>query len=240
MTDNDHANVRSFTELEIERRTALILDAAPRLTPLELEDLSQELGDILARMSQVNNALDSRQKEMLIPLLEEHEAPSSSVDVAAEVGKLPEIIRTMLRHGELFAQLTDMGIQLLARGTLPPRDRELAVLRIGWLCQAPYEWGEHVMVAKKLGIGSEEIERITQGSAAPGWSEHDRAIVRAAEELHSDAMISDATWATLAESFTDKQLIELPVVIGQYQMVAYYQNSLRLRLHDGNAGLKTR
>lgn len=29
-------------------------------------------------------------------------------------------------------------------------------------------------------------------------------------------------------------------VVGQYQTVAYYQNSLKLRLHEGNPGLRAR
>ena len=116
----------------------------------------------------------------------------------------------------------------------------VAILRIGWLCQAPYEWGEHVLIAKRLGIGSDEIERVTRGSLATEWSEHERAILRAAEELHENAMISAATWEPLSKQLDDRQLIELPILIGQYQAVAYYQNSLRLRLHNGNLGLKAR
>lgn len=153
---------------------------------------------------------------------------------------MPEIVRTMLRHGDLFATQADIGIQLLGRGTLNPRHREIAVLRIGWLCQAPYEWGEHVIVAKKVGLTSEDIERITIGSAADGWTPLERAILRATEELYEQAMISDETWAVLAAGLSDVQLIELPILVGQYQAVAYYQNSLRLRLHDGNAGLSAR
>ena len=146
----------------------------------------------------------------------------------------------MLRHPSLFSRQADVGIQLLAHGTLAARDRELAILRVAWLCQAPYEWGEHVLIAKKLALTSADIERVTQGSEAPGWSEHEQAIVRATEELYENAMISDATWATLSKRLDERQLIELPVLVGQYQSVAYYQNSLRLRLHDGNLGLKAR
>lgn len=159
---------------------------------------------------------------------------------AATAAALSEIVLTMVRHAELFAVQTDVGIQLLARGTLSARDRELAILRIGWLCRAPYEWGEHVLVAKRIGIGSEEIERVTHGAGAEGWSAHERAILRAVEELFEDAMISDATWATLAATLDERQLIELPILVGQYQTVAYYQNALRLRLHNDNAGLTAR
>lgn len=224
--------------MTIEQREALVLGDGPRIAPLEVEELSGELRSILRRMAEVNVALGSREQEKIATLTAGTGA--SDAEIAASVRDLPEIIRTMLRHAELFARQTDVGIELLGRGALAPRDRELAILRIGWLCQAPYEWGEHVLVAKKAGITSEEIERITQGSQARGWSAHDRALLCAAEELHRDAMISDATWATLAEQLDARQLIELPILIGQYQTVAYYQNALRLRLHGGNAGLKAR
>jgi alkylhydroperoxidase family enzyme len=125
-------------------------------------------------------------------------------------------------------------------GKLSPRDRELVVLRIGWLCKAPYEWGEHVKIGKRVGLTQEEIERATRGSTAPGWGEDDRAIVRAAEELHQDAMIADETWEVLSRRLDEQQLIELPLLVGQYQGLAYLQNALRLRLIPGNPGLSAR
>ena len=219
-----------------QQREALVLGDGPRIPPLEVDELTEDLLKILTRMERVNSALGSREREALTELIA---APAAGT-AAAAVANLPEIVRTMLRHPDLFVRQADIGIQLLSEGALTQRDRELAILRIGWLCQAPYEWGEHVLVAKRVGITSEQIERITLGSAAPGWSEHEQAIVRAAEELFEDAMISDATWATLAKRLDERQLIELPIVIGQYQAVAYYQNSLRLRLHNGNLGLKAR
>lgn len=221
----------------ITRRQAQVLGDGPRIDPMAIETLNADLMAIVERMIQVNDALQSREKSMLTELVSD-QTPADQI--AARVANLPEIVRTMLRHPDLFARQTDIGIQLLGRGALAPRDRELAVLRIGWLCQAPYEFGEHVHVAKSVGISSDEIERITQGADAPGWSEHERAILRAVEELHAGAMISDETWATLALRLDERQLIELPILIGQYQTVAYYQNTLRLRLHEGNRGLNAR
>ncbi len=213
----------------------------PRILPLKVDELSDDLIAIIVRMIAVNRAVDSREQDVLTDLVPDSGASVlSPADKSALLANLPEIVRTMLRHPNLFARQVDIGIQLLAEGRLPPRDRELAILRMGWLCQAPYQWGEHILVAKKLGITSDEIERITLGSEASGWSEFEAAILKATDELYQSAMISDATWTVLAKHLDDQQLIELPIVIGQYQTVAYYQNSLRLRLHEGNSGLKAR
>lgn len=238
MTNNNQADLTA--NVKLSEREALTPGSEPRIQPLDVEELTDDLMQIVSRMAQVNSAIDSRDQELLTDLISDHAAGTPTSGISSQLANLPEIVRTMLRHPDLFARQTDIGIQLLGQGALSGRDRELAILRIGWLCRAPYAWGEHVFIAKKFGITSEEIERITHGSNAPGWSEHEQAILRAAEELHGNAMISDATWATLSIRLNDQQLIELPIVIGQYQTVAYYQNSLRLRLHDGNLGLKAR
>jgi alkylhydroperoxidase family enzyme len=225
---------------DAEQREAFVLGDGPRIAPVEMDTVTEDLSKIMTRMKEVNSSLQSRERGVLAALLSDHAKGTAAADMSAQVANLPEVVRTMVRHPDLFARQLDVGLYLLSQGALPQRDRELAILRIGWLCQAPYEWGEHVLVAKRIGIGSEDIERITVGSQAPGWSEHEQAILLATEELHEHSMISDETWATLSKTFDEKQLIELPVVVGQYQTVAYYQNSLRLRLHVGNLGLKAR
>jgi alkylhydroperoxidase family enzyme len=214
---------------------------------MEPNELSSGLLAIMARMESVNGVLKSSAEgdrggteQLRAQMLADPQGAAASPDVLAGLSQLPEIVRTMLRHAELFAVHTDVGLHLLARGALSLRDRELAVLRIAWLCQAPYEWGEHVIVGKRFGLTSDDIARVTDGPDAEGLEEHDGAILRAVDELHRDAMISDATWDTLSKRLDERQLIELPIIVGQYQSVAYYQNSLRLRLHTGNLGLKAR
>jgi alkylhydroperoxidase family enzyme len=232
---------------QAEVREADILGDGPRLQPIELTEVSAGLLKILGRMETVNGVLQSSAEgdrggtePLRARVLADPEAAAASPEVLAALKRLPEIVLTMLRHADLFALHTDVGLQLLARGALSFRDREFAVLRIAWLCQAPYEWGEHVLVGKRFGLTSDDIACVINGPDADGLDEHASAILRAVDELHGNAMISDATWLTLAKRLDERQLIELPIIVGQYQTVAYYQNSLRLRLHTGNAGLKAR
>ncbi|MDE2302175.1 MAG: carboxymuconolactone decarboxylase family protein [Sphingomonadales bacterium] len=152
---------------------------------------------------------------------------------------IPGYFLTMIKHPGIFRGQLELGTTIF-RGALPARERELAVLRVGWLCRAPYEWGEHVDIGKRCGLSADEVARIQQGSAAPGWSRHDRAILAAVEELLDDQMIGDDTWAVLAESWTEVQLIEFPMMIGQYVATAYVQNTLRIRLAEDNPGLTYR
>lgn len=197
-----------------EARQQEITGKPPRIAPLPLEHLGPE----------VRNIADSIRK-------------AAGVHAA---GEIPEYVATMLKHPGLYRHHAALGAELLASGTLSARHRELAILRTGWLCGAPYEWGEHVEIAKRAGLDAAEIEQITEGSKASGWGDLDRAILRAAEELYESAMISDETWSALETSLDERQLIELPYVIGTYTKVAYLQNALRLRLLRTNPGLSAR
>lgn len=154
---------------------------------------------------------------------------------------IPEIMFVLCRYPDLWDRIMALSLQMQGpTGVLPARDRQLAILRTAWLLQAPYEWGEHVRHSKKAGISSEEIERVTIGSAADGWDEHERAVLRAAEELRDHAFVGDATWEQLGSNLDDHQRFELLVLIGQFTTVAYFQNSLRLRLEPLNEGLAAR
>jgi alkylhydroperoxidase family enzyme len=145
------------------------------------------------------------------------------------------IFTTLVRNRGLFRKWMPFGGKLL-NGKLPPRERELAVLRVGWRCQAVYEWGQHVVIGKRVGLTDDDIARVKAGPDAPGWSSLDAAIVRATDELHDDACITDGTWAELAQFYDESQLIELCMLIGQYHLVSFTLNSLGVQREEGVPG----
>jgi 4-carboxymuconolactone decarboxylase len=136
------------------------------------------------------------------------------------------IFATLAHHPRLLKRWSAFGGVLLYTGELPARDRELLILRTAWLCDAHYEWGQHVAVALAAGATAEEIERVAAGPHTPGWSNDDAVLLHAADELHTDSCISDPTWAALAQRYDEAQLIELCMVVGQYHLVAFTLNSL--------------
>ena len=155
-------------------------------------------------------------------------------------GEVTVAYRILLNHPAVVRDLRPIGEFFLRETLLAIRDRELLILRVSWLCRSPYEWGEHVKIAKAQGVTVEEIAAITVGSADPIWSATDRALLRAVEEVREVSMISDETWDVLAQSYNSLQLIEIPVLIGQYQATAYWLNCLRIPLREGNVGLTAR
>ena len=153
-----------------------------------------------------------------------------------EDGRVLNIFATLVRHPKLYDRFSTFGLYVLQEQTLPNRDQEILILRIGWLCQAEYEFGQHTLLGKRVGLTDEEILRITKGPDEPGWSNFDAALVRAADELYYDAIISDATWKMLSERYNEKQLMDVIFTIGQYNLVSWALNTLGVQLEKGVPG----
>ena len=166
-------------------------------------------------------------------------APLADADIDPELrvrfgdGPILNIFRTLAHHPALAKRWLVFGNHVLAKSTLAPREREIAILRIGWLCRSGYEWGQHVVIARAAGLGDEEIARIAEGPEAPGWSALERALLRACDELHADAFVSDATWAALSQHLDTQQLIDLVFTVGQYTLVSMALNTLGVQPEPG-------
>lgn len=174
----------------------------PRLSPLSLEEFSDEARESLGKMISTD-------------------------------GKPLNIFATLARHPKMLKRWLVFAGHVLSKSTLPERDRELAILRVGWLCQSPYEWGQHVAIGKRCGISDAEITALTVGPDDPIWSTFDAAVVRAADELHTVAKISDATWATLQTRYSEEQLLDLVAAIGNYHLVSFFLNTCGVQLDEG-------
>ena len=141
------------------------------------------------------------------------------------------VLETLIRHPDLLRRWLPFFNHVLHKSTLPARDREVLILRTGRLCGAEYEWAQHVPFAERAGLTPDEIRGIAAGPEAAVWSDdHDRALLRAAEQLHRETMLDDATWDALAARYSTEQLMDVVFTVGQYRLVSAALNTLCVQL----------
>ncbi len=153
--------------------------------------------------------------------------------LAGPDGKPLNIFATLAHHPALMRRWMVFATHVLSKSTLTPRDRELVILRIGARCHSQYEFSQHAIIARRSDITDEEIEATKQPIDAHPWSEKDAALVRAADELHDDARVSDETWATLNEHLSTEQVLDVVFAVGQYNLVSMVLNSTGVQLDEG-------
>lgn len=145
------------------------------------------------------------------------------------------IFTTLARHPKALKRWLVFGSHVLAKNTLPDRERELLILRAGWRCDSEYEFGQHTIIGERVGLSVDEVRRLTE-PGLEGWSADDAVLVRAVDELVADHRISDGTWADLTRRWDDQQLIDLLFTVGQYVLVSMTLNSLGVERDTGVPG----
>lgn len=149
-------------------------------------------------------------------------------------GPVLNIFRTLLTHPAAAKAFLVWGGYILSRKTsLPPREREIVILRTGFLCRSGYEWTQHVPIGRRAGLTDDEIARIKLGADAPGWSAADAALLRAADDLHREQFITEPVWAELSRHFEERQRMDLVFTVGQYTQVSMLLNSFGVQLDEG-------
>ena len=143
---------------------------------------------------------------------------------------IPNAVATYLHHPVLAEHILPFEHYVSNDSGLPPRDRALLILRTAWLTRSEYLWAHRVGAARQAGVTTDELRRIAEGPSANRWDAFDATLLRAADELHVDSFVSDATWQTLSAHYDTNQLVDLVDTVGTLTMHAGAFNSLGLEL----------
>jgi 4-carboxymuconolactone decarboxylase len=157
----------------------------------------------------------------------------------AGTGGASNVFLTLARNPELFRRWLPFGAEFYTDHSLPPRQRELLILRTAWQCRSDYEWGQHIRMGRAAGLTDEEIAAVTGPLDGRAWSPADEALLQAADELVADHTVTPSTWAALARQFDEPHLIEVVMVVGNYISLAGFLNAVGVEREPGVPALPT-
>ncbi len=140
---------------------------------------------------------------------------------------------TLMRHKDLFFRWNFFAYQVFIRSNIPPREKEIIIMRTAWLSRSEYEWIHHAAGSKNAGLFSEEeIDRIKEGTNAEGWSDLEALLIRSVDELFTQTYLSDANWKALSKQYESNQIMEICFIVGYYNMLAMTLNTFGGQLED--------
>ena len=134
---------------------------------------------------------DAVQQALAVMLPEERRNPENASN----------ILGTFVNHPALTKEFLRFNVHLLFNSTLPPRLRELAILRVAHRTDSAYEWMQHVKMGRRVGLTEDDIAGVQRGEASDAF---DRTVLAAVDELLEKYNLSDATWAALGERFDNR------------------------------------
>jgi 4-carboxymuconolactone decarboxylase len=172
-----------------------------------------------------------------IPPVSDAEMTDAQREALAPVmqGRAPlNIYRTLAHAPKALARFLEWGGYVLSRrNSLPAREREIVILRVGVLCKSGYEFAQHTEIGRREGLTEAEIAAVKAGADAPNWNPAEAALIRAADELVRGQFVSDATWAQLTYHFDQKQCMDVVLTVAQYTQVSMILNTFGVQLEPG-------
>jgi alkylhydroperoxidase family enzyme len=139
------------------------------------------------------------------------------------------VFTTLARHPALYKKWLGFGGALLD-GTLPARDRELAILRTAYHTGSAYVWAHHARLGSAAGLTDLEIASVSHPDAL--WPVEDQLVLQVADDLHYAGDLTDATWTALCDRYDEPGRIELVVLVAHYTMLALVLRTLRVELEE--------
>lgn len=139
------------------------------------------------------------------------------------------LFSTLGRTGGLFRGWLHFSGKLMPGGRLRRYESEMVILRVAHLRECEYETDHHIRLGKRAGITQEILDRLRLGPTAPGWTDKERALLTAVDQLVTTRNLDDPTWTTLAEHYDDRRLIEIVLLTNQYEGLASTITALRIQ-----------
>ena len=146
------------------------------------------------------------------------------------------IFATLAHHPAVLKRFLNYAGYFLNKGLLPAREREIVILRVGWKCRAVYEFGQHTLIGKRVGLTDEEISALASDESIHQWNSDDACLIAMSDELCQHNCVSDGTWQQLSTRWNEAELTELVMVAGTYRLVSGYLNTMGVQLDAETPG----
>ncbi len=140
----------------------------------------------------------------------------------------PNLFLTLGRHRPLFRGWLRFAGRLMPGGKLPRRETELVIIRVALLRDCTYELEHHVHLGRRAGVTVADVDRLRAGPEVDGWPARERAILGAVDALHHRQDLDDGEWADLRRHLDEREVIELVLLVGHYEMLATAIAALRI------------
>ena len=142
------------------------------------------------------------------------------------------LFKVMAHSPQVGRRFLGLGNAILFKGVVPPTLRELAILRVGHINQANYEWTQHVPIALRVGVRQAQIDALPEWETSGEFDETEQAILRYTDEETLNIRVRDETFAAVRAILTEEGVVELTTTIGYYGMVCRILEALQVELEQ--------
>jgi len=175
-----------------------------------------------------------------VRLIEKEQAPPEVREIFQKIedngAKILNLYKVVANSPGLLLNFIRLGNSVIGRTELPPRLREIVILRVARLTGSEYEWAQHAPVALQVGVSQKQLDSISDWKNSAEFNNQERAVLQYTDEVAQKVKVTDQTFNTLKNFFNEQTIVELTMTIGYYEMVARLLVPLQVELDESSVG----
>jgi alkylhydroperoxidase family enzyme len=135
------------------------------------------------------------------------------------------VLLTFAHNPKVADVFSAFNIHLLTTNSLPVKQRQIAIMRLAWVTKAVFMWSSHLNTSISCGLDDSMYEPLKVGASDPYFTEFERTVIRATEELIENYEIGEANWQALMQEWSNEQMLDFLFTVGCYMSIAYVMRS---------------
>ena len=172
-----------------------------------------------------------------VPMLTNEQAPPEIREMFQKIEargfRVINLFRVMAHSPKVGIYFLRLGNAILFKGAVPTNLRELAILRVGQINGAHYEYSQHVPIALREGVRQDQIDSMAKWENSAHFNEQEKAILRYTDEVTKNVRVKDETFAAVRRFLNEEGMVELTTTIGFYGMACRILEVFQIELDEG-------
>ena len=175
-----------------------------------------------------------------VRLIEKEQAPQEVKEIFQKIedngARILNLYKVVAHSPGLLLNFIRLGNSVMGRMELPPKLREIVVLRVARLTGSEYEWAQHAPLARQVGVSQKQLDAISHWENSTEFNNEERAVLQYTDEVAQKVKVADQTFNILKNFFSEQSIVELTLTIGYYEMVARLLVPLQVEVDESSVG----
>jgi len=177
-----------------------------------------------------------------VHLVEKEQAPPEVREIFQKIedngAKILNLYKTVANSPKVLLNFIRLGNSIIRQTELPPRLREIAILRVAKLTGSEYEWTQHAPLALEVGVSQKQLDSILDWKNSSVFNDEEHAVLQYTDEVTRKVKVTDQSFNALKNFFSEQAIVELTLTIGFYGMVARLLVPLQVEIDKGIGSVK--
>lgn len=152
--------------------------------------------------------------------------------IIAERGEVLHLYQMLMHSAPIAEGWLTYLTAIRQKSSLSGALREMIIMRVAQLNNAPYEADQHAPIALREGLSQAQLDALSTWASSALFDAPQRAVLAYTDAMTRQVQVPDPVFAEISALFAPEQIVEITATVAAYNMVSRFLEALQIHSHD--------